>query len=773
MTHVHLPCPTDDFFDIVPCSDLTSFQVGYLGLDAFQSWVKGDVLVKLDETARQKGSFWKCTIDFRASESVDEDDSLGTKTSIELFGSSCTLWDSSAATTSTCPTPPLPSTMPFCFSLTPDLPHCIHLRKSRLTYSLEARLHSSNRREVADVVKTVPVHLTRYSHPGPLSNLSLANVRESLPQDADRQGCFGLGAHSWSIESPVLAQVQLCRTIFRRAEPIDVKVRIPPPEEVMVVEKGLQLRSVEADFVRIITVKRRHSATGERHSENSSVLDSEGILGAVVGREADTGRSIFGPDTQEGPSSYRAASSSQSRYEALLAHSGKLCRFHSQRPVLLRLSLHPPFDSSNMPHPHPDHDALSSGPIHARGGGGGCESITQETVLHEVAFEVRIRIAILGGSGERRDVVCLRTVKILPGAAGVLEGEEATPKSLPTDKKSEKTQSKADEPKDHGKSSFLPSSSDAGSSFLDFDAEEEYDGYDDVGGEGLRHPGGVADMELTGNAIPHGSESSSLDGHAEGLEQLRQILENQAGDDHHGPPPTLQESQHDLQVEVEVEGVGLAMPRAHPRIGTSTMAGASSSHLNLREPYDRPPESAPDDNEDLPPPPALTMEGQGDSVVQPRDAWLTDQVVLSGLSAPTVEDASVTDRARGNSPPPPHSPPRPAYTPLSTDTYSDLDPSHGGLSEISPPQERNLASGMEPPPYAVAHSRLDRVAGPESAIITAQSSMLGSDVSGQQLISNDLDLHPPAYGQNSHPRSLHALRNTLGDTRGVPPGYED
>lgn len=46
----------DNFFDVVPQSDATSFQAGYLGLDGFQSWIKGDVLVKLDERARSATS---------------------------------------------------------------------------------------------------------------------------------------------------------------------------------------------------------------------------------------------------------------------------------------------------------------------------------------------------------------------------------------------------------------------------------------------------------------------------------------------------------------------------------------------------------------------------------------------------------------------------------------------------------------------------------------------------------------------------------------------
>ncbi len=44
---------SDEFFEIVPSADATSFQVGYLGLPGFQAWIKGDVLVKLDEPTRR------------------------------------------------------------------------------------------------------------------------------------------------------------------------------------------------------------------------------------------------------------------------------------------------------------------------------------------------------------------------------------------------------------------------------------------------------------------------------------------------------------------------------------------------------------------------------------------------------------------------------------------------------------------------------------------------------------------------------------------------
>lgn len=36
------------FFELGPGADATTFQVGYLGLQGFLSWVVGDVMVKLD-----------------------------------------------------------------------------------------------------------------------------------------------------------------------------------------------------------------------------------------------------------------------------------------------------------------------------------------------------------------------------------------------------------------------------------------------------------------------------------------------------------------------------------------------------------------------------------------------------------------------------------------------------------------------------------------------------------------------------------------------------
>lgn len=49
----------DAFFDIAPSTDSTSFQVGYLGVPGFRAWIRGDVLVKLDEATRASRRFMK------------------------------------------------------------------------------------------------------------------------------------------------------------------------------------------------------------------------------------------------------------------------------------------------------------------------------------------------------------------------------------------------------------------------------------------------------------------------------------------------------------------------------------------------------------------------------------------------------------------------------------------------------------------------------------------------------------------------------------------
>ncbi|SPO31816.1 uncharacterized protein UTRI_06653 [Ustilago trichophora] len=796
---------SDSFFDIAPRSDSTSFQVGYLGLKGFQAWLKGDVLVKLDTEIKSKGRYTRCVVQLQAKEQAsgfysptrsgadDAGAASATPTQhdvVELFSHTLVLWDADKEpTSSNAGLPTMPSTMPFSFPLTADLPHCVHLRDSSLTYTITAQLFSQDVTKLPHAIKTVPVHLVRYTRPGLLNDIELAEIDgAALPNDV-----YTLQPHNWVKQLPTLVYAQINRTIFRRAEPIDIRVRIPPPDPTSVSEKGLKLRAVEADLVRIIHVKRSNAA--QRDGEDTSKADNTATHPHV--------------------------------HEALLAHSGKLCRFHSKRAVLLRLTLHPPFDRANMPHPHPDHDALASGPVFGRGGGGGCESISQETLMHKVSFEVRIKIGIQGGRGERRDIVCRRSVMILPGAAGALEDLSANTSeqnsfSVLSEKerfkRSEKARMLADDNNAGASSSHDPSNT---SDLLDFDMDDEYDGYEDVG----RSLNDLIDAAHESDVA--GSSSQNTD-HAERLEQLRQFLDvsdPSAHDDR--PPPTLLESRNDLQVEVEVEGVGMAMPRLayrHPADPFPDLGGVNDDSFPPPPPIDAAHHQSSDDlssytmlsiasdegsglpSEDGDPPPPLSplvrramQQGQAE---QNAGASSGSQGLHRPGGLPQLDIPS-TGLAQGDEfpLPPPHSPTRtyttnlnlPAPSSSLASGYHDPDEAHPSYEAATSGSfvtlrerlhneiRRHDGSGHhEPPPYADGASHVDPVPSFDQAIqqrnsargvlVPPSNRQFHSATQNAQQEREELppppahehaslqsvDHHPPAYGTSPHPPSYDA-----------------
>ncbi|PWN44948.1 hypothetical protein IE81DRAFT_364630 [Ceraceosorus guamensis] len=606
------PYLEDNFFDIAPRADATSFQVGYLGLEGFQSWIKGDVLVKLDPAIRASGKYAKCTISLTAEETT-------TSERVELFSAQQTLWSAPPAAM----TPPvastsresaayvesaqIPSTMPFTFPLTPDLPHCIHLPQGGITYALEARLVPAVRQMSSpDVFKRAPVHLTRYSPPGPLANIVASANAEHLNSHLNLQpegssSASKLRPHTWRLTEPVPLSIQLARTLFRRAEPIDIRIRIPPLPTGLQSEKALRLRAVEATLARVIHVRDTRRQEGDQsHKHQKQRADVAGSLGTWRASGLDEAPGYALAEDVSGPSSTIAlshldeeelapAADHSCRVEALLATSGKLCRFNSSRPILLRLALHPPFARVNMPFPHPDHDAPHGGAGFGagRGGGGGCESITQETLAHTVTFIVRVKISMRGARSESRDVGVEKEITVIPGAAGAEAPAEdgAEPLEVPHARRTvnEKHPVRDAEAAQAGTSARvldLPYAAEGDLPFESFDSEEEYDGFEDIG----RRLDEDSDSDESADRVeaerlldvlahPSGSSAdSSLRRSA--LQAMDVAVATRRNEQHAGePPPSLLESQHDLQViddlEVEVAGVGIAMPRHHsdPRSG--------------------------------------------------------------------------------------------------------------------------------------------------------------------------------------------------------------
>ncbi|KAK0564959.1 hypothetical protein OC861_004003 [Tilletia horrida] len=889
------PQQDDCFFDIAPASDATSFQVGYLGLEGFQAWVKGEVLLKLagstDENgaaappdasrAGKRSDFYKCIIELRAVESID---TAATTTSdedgaaeVELFYSSLTLWDATAATSSTAPPTELPTTMPFSFPLTQDLPHCLHLPKSRLAYSLRATLHSSNTIATPSMVKEVPVHLTRYSAPDPLPSLSLTT------------SAFSLEPHVWQTSTPTEVYVELERTLYRRSEPMNFRVLIPAlSDRRLMTEKSLQLRAVEADLVRIITVLAPSSSTAQCESalkskEKGKNLeeDSPRLRNSVVGENEEHGQDVpsytaamehqepaegeAGPSYQSSAQHTITASSSASsmplgsvlahnehdcdncapgqvrpeRYETLLAHSGKLCRFSTHRAVNLRLTLHPPFSAPNMPHPHPDHDAFAvaarsaamyvrpgsavvSSSSHLRqahttlgndsepdrdgqdglreigpagsnrlrsyagpasvelavpgslAGGSGCESISQETLLHRVQFEVRVRIALDGGPAGRRDVRFVREVRVLPGAAGEVVGDlppssSAAPTAstnVPTDGaeasgggsngSSQATSRQAagvsEKKSVSGSSGKRPLA--AGGPFVNFNDEEEYDGYEDVlqdldSDELQLVEGEVADSSLGSVAsVPYLAAAAAAAAAAAGSSAAG-ILRNASATDvsrfgpHPNavtrsadsmdtePPPSMQQAEHDLQVEeVEVEGVGFAVPRRR--------VGGTGHGIDAAD------ETIPGFYESFPPPPPLSPAEES------RYSY-----------------ANLHTRHPSDDIPPPPSPPPPApdmqppalATSPQGQTHAESGSAQEHVGRMDGTNDRD-AHFPAPPPLPSATTLSARtgparpLTGPESTQHEPPPSYLAADVT-----TNHHQDRPPSFhaGSGEAPHSIRPL----------------
>ena len=74
-------------FEIVPRSDASSFQVGYLGAEGLDAWLIGDVLTKLDLPMSEVVCFERCTVYWSAIESVQN------KGDLVLYHDECVVWN--------------------------------------------------------------------------------------------------------------------------------------------------------------------------------------------------------------------------------------------------------------------------------------------------------------------------------------------------------------------------------------------------------------------------------------------------------------------------------------------------------------------------------------------------------------------------------------------------------------------------------------------------------------------------------------------------------
>lgn len=254
--------------------DTATFQTGYLGHSAAQ--LKGELQLKFGSEADRQ-MIGKVELRFEGIETAGD-------SRIELYSSAKTLWSASAPSTSQ--TAAIPTSLTFALDLTSDLPHCVHMSGSAISYRLLASLYALDQDQIPVATCESPVHLERYCSLEPnTKKVALDSLFQQSSPD------FSMDTAVCRYSHPVPLTMTIKRTLFHRSEPIPVRIRIPPPDDDLIARKGLQLRSIEISLVRKISVP----STGQTSSTSS-----------------------------------------------LRSRTGKSCRFSSARTLSLLLTLPPP-----------------------------------------------------------------------------------------------------------------------------------------------------------------------------------------------------------------------------------------------------------------------------------------------------------------------------------------------------------------------------------------------------------------------------------------------
>ncbi|KAI0029617.1 hypothetical protein K488DRAFT_31022, partial [Vararia minispora EC-137] len=400
---------------ILPSTDAVRFQHGFLGADGERAAIEGEVQIKgADETVYSKVTVSLCTTERAYGHAI------------ELACAELTLFDSPGA--------PVPASIPFAIPLTDDTPQCIHSPQSSLAHVLTASLHRTSAPasppDASDplpppppsppppppppppapdpppISKSVTVHTRRFtSH---THTLPLAPIKRSL-------------------HAPAQIDVELPRTTFAAGEPIPVYVTVPSPRRELVVDEGLRLRNIKAELVRLVRVREfldeeDTAATAEVDVPEDS--DGEGDDDAP-GPSRPHNTKLAGPSTSAtayARAPLRSAAGGGVLYKSVVARSGALCRFHTSLPVRLRFVLH-----QASPAPSPSHVARPL-PLPSDGALGSdteCASISQTTLLHTVAFRLRILATFRHTSTHTERVSTLALpVVLLPPPAPLPEVED-------------------------------------------------------------------------------------------------------------------------------------------------------------------------------------------------------------------------------------------------------------------------------------------------------------------------------------------------------------
>ncbi|KAH7344670.1 hypothetical protein B0J17DRAFT_636410 [Rhizoctonia solani] len=356
---------------ITPSEGKTTFQSGFLGAEGDVSSFEGEVHIK--SASMEK---WQTvTITYRSEEHVGLN-------KVELGFSKHVLYSQGQApSSSTSPdTSTLPGVLPFSIPLTSDTPQCLHTSTSAISHTLTVTLESST---LPSASESVEVHSRRYT----------TITSPYLP----------VAPRRISLDAPTPTTIEIPRTIFRSGEPIPLYWDIPPPDRA-VVQRGVRLRNLRAELVRLIRVD-----NGDEDDDAESLVSEDETGWAPA--EPDMNLFNSPPPTAgfEKGSSMQADQQSAAgslpsggpMHPTIVTRSGAPARLHPTRHVRVRLVL------QGLSH-DPDADIQQQENIHEV-----CASISQTTLMHDVSFHVILRASFLI-NGQEQTIKARIPVTIIP-----------------------------------------------------------------------------------------------------------------------------------------------------------------------------------------------------------------------------------------------------------------------------------------------------------------------------------------------------------------------
>jgi hypothetical protein len=196
---------------------------------------------------------------------------------------------------------------------------------------------------------------------------------------------------TYSIDTPVRIDIEIPRIIYRLGDVIPVYLTIPVLPSSQLSQSGIRLRNVIVELVRTTKLLLTHQQVVSTDSASSSTMTSRGPPQAnskLSNEEASSStllqdsKSAFEEDENE-----IVQGDLSNSFKAILTRTGAPARFHSSRPLRLRLLLQASSLPSSPTAPPTDTANYSNGSSDC--------SITQHTTLHSVDFSLDVNISFL------------------------------------------------------------------------------------------------------------------------------------------------------------------------------------------------------------------------------------------------------------------------------------------------------------------------------------------------------------------------------------------